>query len=141
MVTPLFVLGFGVTMVFVPLSIIAFGTLAAKDIGNGSGLFNLMRNIGGSVGIAVSTTMLARMAQTHQTILVGQLTPFNQLYQQATKALPGMADGLLYRELLRQSTFLSFVDCFHWYAIVAFVCVLMVFLFRKVKNTGMIAVH
>lgn len=141
MVIPFFILGFGTTMVFVPLATTALGTLAAKDMGNGSGLFNLMRNIGGSVGIAISTTMLARMGQTHQANLVGQLTPFNPLYQQATKAIPGMADGLLYQELLRQSTFLSFIDCFRWYGIIAFCCVFMVFLFRKVKNTGMVMVH
>ena len=140
-VIPLFVLGFGVTMVFVPMSTIAFGTLSAKDIGNGSGLFNLMRNIGASVGIAISTTILARMAQAHQTVLIGQLTPFNPLYQQATKTLPGMADGLLYQELLRQSTFLSFVDCFRLYGLIAFFCVFLVFLFRKVKNAGMVMVH
>ena len=141
MVIPLFVIGFGTTMVFVPLATTALGTLAAKDMGNGSGLFNLMRNIGGSVGIALSTTILARMGQTHQANLVGQLTPFNPLYQQAIKASPGMADGLFYQELLRQSTFLSFIDCFRWYGIIAFCCVAMVFLFRKVKNTGTVMAH
>ncbi|MDD5669189.1 MAG: MFS transporter, partial [Candidatus Omnitrophica bacterium] len=141
MVIPFFILGFGTTMVFVPLATTALGTLAAKDMGNGSGLFNLMRNIGGSVGIAISTTMLARMGQTHQVNLVGQLTPFNPLYQQATKASPGIADGLFYQELLRQSTFLSFVDCFRWYGIIAFFCVFMVLLFRKVENKGMSMVH
>jgi DHA2 family multidrug resistance protein len=117
------------------------GTLAAKDMGNGSGLFNLMRNIGGSIGIAISTTMLARMAQLHQTILVGQLTPFNPLYQQITRANPSIADGLLYQELLRQSSFLSYVDCFRWYGIVAFFCVSMIFFFRKVKTIGPVMVH
>jgi DHA2 family multidrug resistance protein len=141
MVIPLFVLGFGTTMVFVPLATTALGTLAAKDMGNGSGLFNLTRNIGGSVGIAISMTILARMGQTHQAILVGQLTPFNPLYQQATKASPGMADGLLYQELLRQSAFLSYVDCFRWYGLVAFFCVFLVFIFRKVENKGTVVVH
>ena len=141
MVIPLFVLGFGVTTVFVPLSTTALGTLAAKDIGNGSGIFNLTRNIGGSLGIAMATTVLARMAQTHQSILVEHLNPFNPLYQQAIKANPGMAEGLLYQELLRQSTFLSYADCFRWCGIVAFISTSMVFLFRKVKDTGMGMVH
>lgn len=141
MVIPFFILGFGTTTVFVPLATTALGTLAVKDIGNGSGLFNLTRNIGGSVGIAVSTTMLARMGQTHQSILIGQLTPFNSLYQQAAKTMPGMADGLLYQELLRQSTFLSFIDCFRWYGVIAFFCVFLVFIFRKVKNTGTVMMH
>ena len=96
MVIPLFVLGVGTITVFIPLSITALGTLAAKDMGNGSGLFNLARNIGGSFGIAITTTMLARMAQLHQTVLVGQLTPFNPLYQRAIQAYPSIANGLLY---------------------------------------------
>ncbi len=141
MIIPLFVLGIGTMAVFIPLSITALGTLAPKDIGNGSGLFNLMRNIGGSFGIAITTTMLARMSQFHQTLLVGQLTPFNPLYQQAIKAYPGIANGLLYRELLRQSVLLAYVDCFHWYSVLAFLCVTMIFLFRKVKSTGPMMVH
>ncbi len=141
MVIPLFVLGVGTITVFIPLSITALGTLAAKDMGNGSGLFNLARNIGGSFGIAITTTMLARMAQLHQTVLVGQLTPFNPLYQRAIKAYPSIANGLLYGELLRQSALLAYVDCFRWYSVLAFLCVIMIFLFRKVESTGPMMVH
>lgn len=141
MVIPLFVLGVGTITVFIPLSITALGTLAAKDMGNGSGLFNLARNIGGSFGIAITTTMLARMAQLHQTVLVGQLTPFNPLYQRAIQAYPSIANGLLYGELLRQSALLAYVDCFHWYSVLAFLCVIMIFLFRKVESTGPMMVH
>lgn len=140
-VVPLFILGFGTMMVFVPLSIVAFGTLHASDIGNGSGLFNLMRNIGGSVGIAVSTTILSRMAQTHQVALVERLNPFNQMYQQAAKAYSGLTDGLLYRELMRQAALLSYIDCFQYYGLIAFLCVFLVFIFREVENKGTVMVH
>jgi len=140
-VVPLFILGFGTMMVFVPLSIVALGTLHASDIGSGSGLFNLTRNIGGSVGIAVSTTILSRMAQAHQATLVGQLNPFNQMYQQVTKTYSGLADGLLYRELMRQAALLSYIDCFQYYGIVALLCVFLVFVFREVKNKGTVMVH
>ncbi len=141
MVIPLFVLGVGTITVFIPLSITALGTLAARDMGNGSGLFNLARNIGGSFGIAITTTMLARMAQLHQTVLVGQLTPFNPLYQRAIRAYPSRANGLLYGELLRQSALLAYVDCFRWYSVLAFLCITMIFLFRKVESTGPMMVH
>lgn len=136
MVIPLFILGTGAMTVFIPLAVAALGTLAAKDIGNGSGLFNLARNIGGSFGIAITTTILARMAQVHQTALVSRLTPFNPLYQQLTRIRPGMVNGLLYGELLRQSTLLSYVDCFHFYGTLAFLCVFSILLFKKVKSTG-----
>jgi len=141
MVIPIFFLGFGIITIFIPLATLTFGTLAHKDIGNGTGLFNLTRNIGGSIGIAVSTTILARMGQVHQVNLVGQLTPFNPIYQQMSKANPGLVDGLLYRELLRQSTFLSFVDCFRLYGTLAFFCMVTVFLFRKVKNKNTVMIH
>ncbi|MCL5878609.1 MAG: DHA2 family efflux MFS transporter permease subunit [Deltaproteobacteria bacterium] len=141
MVIPLFVLGVGTITVFIPLSITALGTLAARDMGNGSGLFNLARNIGGSFGIAITTTMLARMAQLHQTVLVGQLTPFNPLYQRAIRAYPSIANGMLYGELLRQSALLAYVDCFRWYSVLAFLCITMIFLFRKVESTGPMMVH
>ncbi len=141
MIIPFFVFGFGATMVFVPLSTTALGTLAVMDIGKGAGFFGLMRNIGGSVGIAVSTTMLARMAQTHQMILAEQLTPFNRLYQQALMVDAELIEGILYNELLRQSNFLSFLDCFRWYGKFAFSCVIFIFIFRKVKNKGIMAVH
>ncbi len=136
MVIPLFILGIGATTVFIPLSVTALGTLAAKDMGNGSGLFNLARNIGGSFGIAITTTILAHMAQVHQTFLVGRLTPFNPIYQQMTRIHPGMINGLLYEALLQQSALLSYVDCFHLYGALAFLCVFAILLFRKVKSGG-----
>ena len=141
MAIPLFVLGIGTIAVFIPLSITALGTLAVRDMGNGSGLFNLTRNIGGSFGIAITTTMLARMSQLHQTFLVAQLTPFNPLYQQAIKAYPSIANGLLYKELLQQSVLLAYVDCFHWYSLLAFICIIILFFFQKVKSTGLDAIY
>src|ERR1700733_13602780 len=56
---PILITGFGLSFVFVPISTAAYGTLRNEQIGNASGLFNLMRNVGGSIGISVATTMLA----------------------------------------------------------------------------------
>ena len=56
----LFIIGVGISSSFNPLAALTLGTLSNKDMGNGSGLFNLMRNIGGSVGIAILTTVLAQ---------------------------------------------------------------------------------
>jgi DHA2 family multidrug resistance protein len=59
--------GAGVATAFVPLATTAMGLLRNEQMGNAAGLFNLMRNLGGSIGISMVTTMLARGAQAHQT--------------------------------------------------------------------------
>ncbi|MDD5422601.1 MAG: DHA2 family efflux MFS transporter permease subunit [Candidatus Omnitrophica bacterium] len=134
--------GFGLMMVFIPLSILAVGHLDKKDMGNGTGLFNLMRNIGGSIGIAVTTTMLSRMGQVHQTYLSSHLTPYDPVYQQMSKAMnPQIADGLIYRGLLGQSALLAYIDIFYLFGATAILCVFAVFFFRKVKSDGAIAIH
>ncbi|MDD5356356.1 MAG: hypothetical protein PHY56_07470 [Candidatus Omnitrophica bacterium] len=56
-------------------------------------------------------------------------------------ANPGIADGLMYQELLRQSNFLAYLDCFRWYAVLAFFCGSLVFIFRKVKSTGTVMAY
>ncbi|MDD5633749.1 MAG: DHA2 family efflux MFS transporter permease subunit [Candidatus Omnitrophica bacterium] len=135
-------IGFGTMMSFIPLSILAVGHLDKKDMGNGTGLFNLMRNIGGSIGIAVTTTMLSRMAQVHQTFLSSHLTPYDPVYQEAAKAMgPQMANGLIYRGLLSQSALLAYIDSFYLFSAVAGLCIFTVFFFRKVKSAGTIGAH
>jgi len=74
--------GIAISFIFVPLTTATMSQLGQAQIGNASGLYNLMRNLGGSIGIAFVTTMLARGAQAHQALMVGHLTP-------ADRALPG----------------------------------------------------
>ncbi len=144
MLLPIIAIGFGISTAFVPLSLLTVGRLANKDMGNGSGLFNLMRSIGGSIGIAMTTTMLARMSQAHQTFLVGHLTPYDPVYTQTSQALGrGIGDGMIYQNLLRQSALLAYVDSFYWFGIMAILCIFTVFLFRKIDNKSgeIVGVH
>ncbi|MDD5681389.1 MAG: DHA2 family efflux MFS transporter permease subunit [Candidatus Omnitrophica bacterium] len=141
---PILAIGFGMMISFVPLSLIAVGHLDNKDMGNGTGLFNLMRNIGGSIGIAITTTMLTRMGQIHQTFLAGHLTPYDPVYQQASGAMnPGIANGLIYMGLLQQSTLLAYIDSFNFFGILTILCLFTVFFYRKVdiKDDGMVGIH
>jgi hypothetical protein len=71
----------------VPLTTLAVGTLRNEQIGNATGLQNLIRNIGGSIGLSFVSTLLVRFAQAHQSMLVGQLSPLNPQYQQKSAAL------------------------------------------------------
>ncbi|NIN64725.1 MAG: EmrB/QacA family drug resistance transporter, partial [Anaerolineae bacterium] len=67
----------GLGSCFVPLSAITLGVISREKMGMASGVFNLMRNIGGSVGIAIVTTLLSRRGQLHHHFLVSNLTPYN----------------------------------------------------------------
>jgi DHA2 family multidrug resistance protein len=144
-VWPIIGTGIGISAIFVPLSTITVGTLHKEEMGNATGLFNLMRNIGGGMGIALTTTMLARMSQVHQAILVGHLTPYDPAYQIAFQRIQGLLAqagsgianpltyGLIYQELVRQSTLMAFVDNFHIVGMVSLAIIPAVFLFKKVR--------
>ena len=64
-----FIQGFGQGFVFVPLQTMALSTIRMERLSNATAAFNVVRNFGGSIGIAVATTVLARRSQYHQTTL------------------------------------------------------------------------
>src|SRR5207248_81945 len=92
-VWPNIISGFAMGFIFVPLTTMALGTLSNEQMGNASGVFNLMRNTGGSVGIATVTTLLARGAQAHQAAMVTHLTPYDPVFQERMRQLGGVARG------------------------------------------------
>lgn len=143
---PILITGFGLSFVFVPISTAAYGTLRNDQIGNASGLFNLMRNVGGSIGISLATTLLTRRSASHQNEIINSVpitgTQFQEHLRGAQQALSGHfgstntsgpAAGALYRELGRQAALWAFVDVFRWLSILCLVCIFIVWLFRKVR--------
>jgi DHA2 family multidrug resistance protein len=151
---PNFLQGIGMSMVFVPLATITTGTLPNDQIGNATGIFNLMRNIGGSTGISIVTTLLARGAQAHQTILVAHLTPYDAAFQSRLHTLQAalapqvgsvlarqQAVGAVYNQLIQQSTMLAYIDNFRWLALVTTVCLAGAFLMKKVHPHGPALAH
>src|SRR5206468_2042971 len=74
-VLPTVMQGVALGLIFVPLTTVALGTLNNEQIGNATGIFSLVRNIGASVGISLVTTAISRNAQTHQTTLAAHFTP------------------------------------------------------------------
>lgn len=136
--------GFASGCIFVPLTTLTMGTLRNEEIGNASGVYNLMRNIGGSIGIAGVTTLLARGQQMHQNFLVQNVTPYDapvrSLIQNLSGSLSGglatgteRAWGLIYGQVQRQATLLAFVDNFRLLGYMALFCIPIAFLFRRVK--------
>ena len=142
---PIILNGAGISFLFVPLSVITTSTLKTEDIGNATGLFNLMRNLGGSVGISMVTTLLARQSQSHQNILAAHVTPYDPETQQrllamSTHMLPQQALGVLYEQVVQQATLWAFVSNFRLMAFLCLGCVALAFVFRKV-NAGRAAVE
>ena len=146
-VLPNIVLGSAIGFVFVPLTTIAMGMLPNEKMGTATGIYNLMRNIGGSIGIAVITTILARSSQTYQAAMVSHLTPYDRHFQQSLDRLHGfflaqsdpvtatqMALGTIYQSLLDQSMLLAYMINFRLLGILALICIPFVFLFRKVEK-------
>jgi MFS transporter, DHA2 family, multidrug resistance protein len=137
--------GFGSGCVFVPLSTTTMAFLKNEEIGNASGLYNLLRNIGGSVGISVVNTIVARHEQLHRNELAASLSAGRvevqgaisgvQRYLGAQGASPttalDQAYGLVNQTLNAQSRLWSYVDDFRYMALVCFACVPMVFLLKK----------
>jgi len=143
---PILLTGFALSFVFVPISTAAYGTLHQQQIGNASGVFNLMRNVGGSIGISVAQTLLTRRTAAHQNEILNYVPQSGQQFQNAVKStqqslsgsfgkansLPA-ALGRLYGELGRQAALWSFVDVFRWLSLLCFLCVGVVWTFKKVK--------
>ncbi|MDQ6654731.1 MAG: DHA2 family efflux MFS transporter permease subunit [Verrucomicrobiota bacterium] len=154
-VTPIVISGVAISLIFVPLTTATMGTLSQEQIGNASGIFNLMRNVGGSVGIAMITTLVARTAQVNQAALSSHMSPFDPIFQQRLAAIrhglaPHGGDWLavqqaprvLYGILQQQAALLSYVNNFRFFAITCLVCAPLVLLFKKVsKPAGPIAAH
>ncbi len=141
---PITLTGFALSFVFVPLATMTTTTLSREEMGNATGLFNMLRNIGGSIGIAMATTAIIRRAALHQTEIGAHLTASDPVLQQKATVMgaylahhmgraqgrPG-AMGLVYNLMLQQSALMSYVDVFRWTALLAFFCAAAVWLFRK----------
>ncbi|AJE03417.1 DHA2 family efflux MFS transporter permease subunit [Geobacter pickeringii] len=79
---PRIILGVGLAMLFVPLTTVTLASIPREEMGNATGMFNLLRNIGGSVGIAAAATLLSRFAQFYQNVLISNVTQFNPVARQ-----------------------------------------------------------
>lgn len=151
-ILPNIIVGFGAPFIFVPLTTLAIGTLRNEQIGNATGLQNLVRNVGGSVGLSFVSTALERFAQAHQAMMVGQLSPLNPQYQQhlnsAQKFLALHFDSadaltrgrdLLYHVLLQQSSYWAFMNLFYIVACLCAICLFCVFVFERPQQVREVA--
>ncbi|HZP41716.1 MAG TPA: DHA2 family efflux MFS transporter permease subunit [Candidatus Binatia bacterium] len=131
LVWPSIIQGIGMGFIFTLLSTTSLARLPREVMGSAASIYNLMRNLGASFGIAILGTLLLRRGQLHQAVLATHTTPFHAPFRQALEAIPGamaargfVVDGtqaaaLLYGQLRAQATMLAFEDCFLVAGIVA----------------------
>jgi MFS transporter, DHA2 family, multidrug resistance protein len=146
---PRFVQGFGLGATFVSLTTLTMARISQENMGNATGMFNLMRNLGGSFGIAAATTLLYRRSQFHQSHLVEHLTPFslpfNEWQQRLSQALPDLGSNWqlwnapqalagLYQETLRQAKMLAFCDDYQFFTLVFLALLPLVLLMRRLPR-------
>jgi DHA2 family multidrug resistance protein len=145
----------GMAFLFVPINTAAYAFLPRDKNNAASGLMNLGRNIGGSVGISLVTTLLDRRTQVHLNYLSRNLSASNPAFQSmlkgATQAMRAhgasasfatqQAYALIENTVQRQATMLAYIDDFRLLAIAILLMVPLVFLMKKGRPGGGIAVH
>lgn len=146
--------GFGTGFVFVPLTTVALGTLPNEEIGNAAGIQNLVRNMGGSVGISFVSTMLERFGQAHQPFMAAQVSPANPIFRQQSAALASFlgtrvgaanalsrAEQIIYNIIHQQTGYWAFISLFRCFMWMGIGCSLAVWMLKTVRSRGPVAAH
>jgi DHA2 family multidrug resistance protein len=147
---------FGLAFLFIPINVAAFAYVPKEKTNMGTGIINLARNIGASVGIATVTTMLDRRAQFHQARLMEHVNDFSAAYHNMlngtqTKLIAAgstaahasaQAHGMIYGTIQRQAVMLAFIDNFKMLGVVFFAVIPILVMMRKPKApAGGVPVH
>jgi DHA2 family multidrug resistance protein len=147
--------GLGLSCLFVPINTAAYAFLPKEKNNAASGLINLGRNVGGSLGISLVATMLSRRTQVHQQNLTGRLNAGNGGFRAAINQLEHnfvahgaslaqathQAYAVMANMINQQATMLAYVDDFWMVGWAVLVMIPLVFLMKKVKPGGPMAVH
>jgi len=140
---------FGLAFLFIPINVSAFAYVPREQTNMGTGIINLARNVGASVGIASVTTLLERRTQMHMSQLGEHVNTYSSAYRNMAAALTqsfqasgasaasaaARAQGMIYGMIQRQATMLSFLDDFKLLGIV-FVCIIPLFFMLKRPKMG-----
>ena len=140
----------GLPFLFVPITLASYIGVPTQKSNDAAGLINFMRNIGSSVGTSMVTTLLARRAQFHQSVLSYHTTNYDpvfrnqaaglsqQLIQSGTSAADAQhqAYGVIYQSMQNQAQLLSYIDIYKLLAICAGIMFLLAFVMRKNDPRG-----
>lgn len=144
---PNVLLGIGVILTFIPISALALGTLPKDQLANGASLHNFCKTVGAAVVVSVSSTIVARHSQIHQTYLVDNLSNFNLVFQNkmtsfihtfslfASSSFAQIkANAYVYKQLIVQARLMSYVDVFALFALLAFILIPVSFMLNTNVN-------
>ncbi len=145
---PLIVRGLGLGLLFVPITTLSLSALKGKSIGEGAAFTGMMRQLGGSFGIAIITTFIARFSQVHRVNLIAHLDPTKVNVQNRLNTLqrgfmakgfsPEVALQKAYKILdfgvTKQSTVLSYMDIFLYLGLLFLFCIPFILLVKKGKK-------
>jgi MFS transporter, DHA2 family, multidrug resistance protein len=145
---PQFIQGSGMALLFVPLTTVSMATIARERMGYATSLFNLMRNIGGSIGIAVTGTILQRQRQTTATLLGEHISIYNNTTQSLLSQITNgfIAAGsdavtaasrayeVLHGMLFREASMVAFVMLFRLLGVIFLVMIPLVLIMRRPKG-------
>lgn len=145
---PLIMRGWGLSLLFVPITTMALSTLKGKQIGEGAAFTGMMRQLGGSFGIAIITTFITRFSQSHRVDLVANIDitkpavatrvqqmqqsfmakgfPSNEAYSKALQAMDF--------SVMKQATVMSYMDIFMYLGILFLCCIPIILFIKKGKN-------
>ena len=135
LVWPVILQGFGIGMIYVPLSTMAFATLPANLSSEAAGMYSLVRTVGSSIGISVVTTIYSRLSQVNWNQLGGFAQPFNPAAHDylfplnlGVQTREGVA--ILGEEILRQSQMIALIDVFGFITVSFIIMLPLVLLLR-----------
>jgi DHA2 family multidrug resistance protein len=140
--------GASMGMLFVPLNTISNDSISKEKLGNATSLFNLMRNIGGSVGIAMVTTIYARRTQANTRTFGANINEYNTVAQQYLSGVKAalvqagadpvtaarQAYNVAFLTLQREAAMLSFVKCFRLLGILFLLMIPMVAMMKQLRH-------
>jgi MFS transporter, DHA2 family, multidrug resistance protein len=147
---------FGLAFLFIPINVAAFAYVPREKTNMGTGIINLARNIGASVGIATVTTMLQRRTQVHQAQLMEHVNGLSAAYHnmlsgtqlRLISAGSGLTEagtqarGMIYNVVQRQAVMLAFIDNFKMLGVVFLAVIPALLLIKKPKSpSGNVPVH
>jgi len=141
-VWPRIILGIGMGFLFIPLTTLTLSHIPKEKMTDATSMYNLLRNIGGSVGVAFVTTILARRSQFHHFRMIEHLTPLNlpyQIWEHYIEWITKFAgiyikpEALIYKEMQRQAGMLAFNDTFYLLSILLFLNLPLVLLIKRSK--------
>jgi DHA2 family multidrug resistance protein len=147
---PQFIMGLSLALLFVPLTTVTMDPIPNEEMGNATSIFNLMRNIGGSVGIASATTMLARDTQRNINVLgarVDMYQPQTQIMLERLRAgfmaqgwdwatATRKAEAALFGMVHQQSSMISFLQTFYLLGIIFLVVIPLILLMKRPEQRG-----